>query len=234
MLIFPAIDIRNGKAVRLEQGDFEKAKVYFENPLVAASEFCFKGARNLHVVDLDGALSGETDNFDLIKEIVRETGLSVQVGGGIRSLERIEKYLDAGVARVILGSAAVENFELLQSAIESFGDKIAVGLDAKDGFVAIRGWKEITPVSASDFMLRLKEAGVGCVVYTDIGKDGMLEGADTAFYARLNDIGMKIVASGGISSLEEIRILKGNGVYGAILGKALYEGRIKLEDALAI
>lgn len=234
MQIYPAIHINGGKAARLTRGDSVESEIYSENPLEAAAAFKNAGAQSLHLVDLDGAISGNAESFAIIKDIVSETGLFVEAGGGIRNEACIERYLEAGIKRVLLGSAAVENFELVINAVTEFGDKIAVGVDAKDGYVSIHGRKKVTDIKAADFLAKLKDAGVDCVIYTDISKSGTLLGADTAYYAKINRLGMKIIASGGISSLEEIRVLKGNGVYGAILEKALYDGKINLRNALAI
>ena len=185
MKIYPAIDIRGGNAVRLLQGDYDRETVYSLNPVEVARKFKEAGATCLHVVDLDGALEGDLINKDIIKRIVSETGLYVEAGGGVRSLQRIEQYLSAGVSRVILGSAAAENFTLVVDAVKFFGGKVAVGVDAKDGKVAVHGWKKVTDIDAVDFCRKLREVGLHTVIYTDISRDGMLGGANLAAYEEL-------------------------------------------------
>lgn len=233
MKIFPAIDILDGKVVRLLKGDYGKKKNYTLTPIEAASKFYGLGANYLHVVDLDGAKSGKADNAKIIEQIVKNNEMFVEVGGGIRDCAQIEKYIDCGASRVILGTAAVENFSLVEMAVEKFSDKIAVGVDAKDGKVAINGWREITAINSLDFCKSLKAAGVNNVIYTDISRDGMMSGTNIEIYKVLCQTEYpNITASGGISSIEEIVKLKELGVYGAILGKALYEGAIDLKVAL--
>lgn len=206
MKIYPAIDIRGGNAVRLLQGDYDRETVYSLNPVEVARKFKEAGATCLHVVDLDGALEGDLINKDIIKRIVSETGLYVEAGGGVRSLQRIEQYLSAGVSRVILGSAAAENFTLVVDAVKFFGGKVAVGVDAKDGKVAVHGWKKVTDIDAVDFCRKLREVGLHTVIYTDISRDGMLGGANLAAYEELVKIkGLRIIASGGISGTDEIK-----------------------------
>lgn len=233
MQVFPAIDIRDRKVVRLTQGDYDRMTVYADNPLDIAKGFEAVGATNMHVVDLDGALDGELVNFDTVKQLASQTGLFVEVGGGIRSSERIEKYLKAGAGRVILGTIAVEDYAFVEQAVKQYGDKIAVGVDAKDGYVAIHGWKTVTDIDSYEFCERLRDSGVKTVIYTDIAKDGALGGTNLAAYERLSKIeGLNIVASGGVTYLNEIDALKRMGIYGVILGKAMYTGKLDLADAI--
>lgn len=235
MRIFPAIDIKDGKVVRLTQGDYDKVDIYAENPAEIAKGFAAKGAKNLHVVDLDGAKDGKLSNFTAIEAIVKSVGMFVQVGGGIRDEERIKNYIDIGVSRVILGTAAVENFEFTKSMAQEYGGRIAVGVDAKDEKIAVKGWLEITGVNSVDFCKRLEAAGVKTVIYTDISKDGAMRGTNLEIYKRLaTETGLDIIASGGISSLDEISALKEIGTYGAIVGKALYQGVLSLEEVLSV
>lgn len=233
MKIYPAIDIRGGNAVRLLQGDYDRETVYSLNPVEVARKFKEAGATCLHVVDLDGALEGDLINKDIIKRIVSETGLYVEAGGGVRSLQRIEQYLSAGVSRVILGSAAAENFTLVVDAVKFFGGKVAVGVDAKDGKVAVHGWKKVTDIDAVDFCRKLREVGLHTVIYTDISRDGMLGGANLAAYEELVKIkGLSIIASGGISGTDEIKKLTAMNVRGVVLGKALYDGVLDLKKTI--
>lgn len=233
MKIYPAIDIRGGNAVRLLQGDYNRETVYSLNPVEVARKFKEAGATCLHVVDLDGALEGDLINKDIIKRIVSETGLYVEAGGGVRSLQRIEQYLSAGVSRVILGSAAAENFTLVVDAVKFFGGKVAVGVDAKDGKVAVHGWKKVTDIDAADFCRKLREVGLHTVIYTDISRDGMLGGANLAAYEDLVKIkGLRIIASGGISGTDEIKKLTAMNVRGVVLGKALYDGVLDLKKTI--
>lgn len=233
MKIYPAIDIRGGNAVRLLQGDYDRETVYSLNPVEVARKFKEAGATCLHVVDLDGALEGDLINKDIIKRIVSETGLYVEAGGGVRSLQRIEQYLSAGVSRVILGSAAAENFTLVVDAVKFFGGKVAVGVDAKDGKVAVHGWKKVTDIDAVDFCRKLREVGLHTVIYTDISRDGMLGGANLAAYKELVKIkGLRIIASGGISGTDEIKKLTAMNVRGVVLGKALYDGVLDLKKTI--
>lgn len=235
MNILPAIDIRGGKVVRLTKGDYDNMTVYRDSPAEVAEEFLAAGAENLHVVDLDGARDGTPVNFSAIRELCEVKGLLIEVGGGIRNLERIEQYLSLGVGRVILGTAAVRDFSFVEAAVKRFSDAVAVGVDAKDGMVAVSGWEEVTALPAFSFCEKLRDAGVKTVIYTDISKDGALSGTNLAVYEALRQIeGLNIIASGGITFEDEIRALSKMGLYGAILGKALYEGRLDLRRALAI
>ena len=234
MKCFPAIDIRQGQAVRLYQGDYDQMTVYHHSPLEVAKEFASKGATHLHLVDLDGAKNGELVNLEVIGQILEAVPLFLQVGGGIRDMERIKAYLDNGVHRVILGTAAVEDPEFLERAVHTYGPRIAVGVDVKNGQVAIRGWQVLSPWQGDDFIDHLVGLGVTTVIYTDISKDGKEEGTNLEAYERLVQKDLNIVASGGITHLHELTQLQDMGIYGAILGKALYTGKIKLEEALAL
>lgn len=233
MLIFPAIDLFAGKAVRLLKGDYDKMTVYSDNPLEIARDFKEQGAENLHLVDLEGAKSGGTPNLDTIRDLVENSGLFTEVGGGIRSMEVIEKYTNAGVGRVILGTAAVTDEDFLKNAVSRFGDKIAVGVDIRDGAVAIKGWTESSGLGYMDFCAKMQELGVGTLICTDISKDGAMQGTNHALYERLSkDFKMKIIASGGVSSLDDIKKLADLGLYGAIIGKAYYTGAISIKEAI--
>ncbi len=234
MQIFPAIDLSGGQAVRLYQGDYEKMTVYGRDPCAVAEGFVAAGARYLHVVDLDGAKDGTLANFDVIAAIARQGGLYIEVGGGIRTQERIQRYLDAGVDRCILGTVAVRDFAFTERMARQYGDRIAVGVDARDGLVAVSGWTELSGERGVDFCRRLVAAGVGSVIYTDISRDGAEQGTNLELYRELVKIpGLRITASGGVSSLAELEELKSIGVHAAILGKALYTGRLDLKEVLA-
>ncbi len=233
MYIIPAIDLIDGKAVRLQKGDYNKVTVYSDSPAEVAEGFERDGAKMLHVVDLDGAKDGTTANFDTVKEIIRRTGLSVEIGGGVRNIERVKKYIDIGVDRVIIGTAAVTDPDFLREAVRLYGEKIVVGVDVKDGYVAIKGWLEVSEVSCNDFCEYLSSLGVKTVICTDISKDGMMSGTNLELYRDLNErFGMNIIASGGVSTLDDVRALGKMNMYGAILGKALYTGAVKLTDAV--
>lgn len=232
MNIYPAIDLRDGKVVRLYQGDYDQMTVYQEDPVDVARSFKAAGADYLHLVDLDGAKDGELVNFDTIKAIVEDVDMFVEVGGGIRDEERIKQYLDLGVGRVILGTIAVKDREFLEKMVSVYGERIAVGVDARDGRVAINGWKEITDIDSFEFCEYLRDIGVKAVIYTDISRDGGLQGTNMEVYRKLQEIqGLEITASGGISFIEEIAELK-NVTAAAILGKALYSGLINLAQAV--
>ena len=234
MKIFPAIDLRDGKAVRLFQGDYDQMTVYNENPVDIARSFKEKGADCLHLVDLDGAKDGKLVNFDTIKAIVEQVDMFVEVGGGIRDEERIRQYLDLGVGRVILGTIAIKDPAFLEEMVGKYGEKIAVGVDARDGYVAINGWKEITDKESFEFCTYLRDIGVKTVIYTDISRDGSLQGTNIEAYKRLRQIeGLEITASGGISFEEEITTLK-DITDAAILGKAIYSGVLDLQRAVEL
>ena len=235
MIIFPAIDLFGGKAVRLYKGDYAEMTVYSENPVEVALDFKAQGAEWIHLVDLEGAKSGETPNLSVIKKIVAESGLKAEVGGGIRSIEVIEKYIEAGVSRVILGTAAVTDPELLSLAVEKYGEKIAVGVDIKDGYVAIKGWRETSSLEAFEFCRRLEALGVRTIISTDISKDGAMMGANHELYdAMRRELGIEIIASGGVSSISDVRLLAEAGLYGAIIGKAYYTKAISLREAIEV
>ena len=234
MKIFPAIDLRNGKAVRLFQGDYDQMTVYSDDPADVAEGFKVCGAENIHLVDLDGAKDGELVNFETIKKITGRVNMFTEVGGGIRDEARIKQYLDLGVGRVILGTVAVKDPDFLEKMVARYGEKIAVGVDVKDEYVAINGWKEVTDKKGFDFCKWLRDIGVKTVIYTDISRDGSLKGTNIEAYKRLREIeGLDIVASGGISFEEEITALK-DLVSGAILGKALYSGALDLSRAIKL
>ncbi|MBR0464038.1 MAG: 1-(5-phosphoribosyl)-5-[Clostridia bacterium] len=233
MIVFPAIDIVDGKAVRLLRGDYKQMTVYDDDPVSVARRFEQAGATHLHVVDLEGALNGGTPNLKTIQDIASHTNLYIEVGGGVRSMDIIERYLHSGVRRVILGTAAVTDSAFTQNAIDAYGQSIAVGVDVKQGEVAIKGWTQLTGLALDDFCLRLQQMGVGTIICTDIARDGVLSGANRSLYANLQiKYKMQIIASGGVSSMNDLRALSRLGLYGAIVGKALYEGAIDLSEAI--
>ena len=235
MFIFPAIDLFEGKAVRLYKGDYAQMTVYNDDPLSVAKDFAAAGATHLHVVDLEGARSGETPNLDTVAALAASSGLFTEVGGGIRSMEVVERYLNAGVHRVILGTAAVNDEEFLKEALARYGDKIAVGVDIKDGFVAIKGWTEKSALDALDFCAKMEALGVKTIICTDISKDGAMKGANHGLYRTLSQrFGVQIIASGGVSSIEDVKKLAALDIYGAIIGKAYYTGAISLAEAIEV
>ncbi len=232
MLIFPAIDLFEGKAVRLYQGDYAQMTVYSENPPALAADFLAAGATHLHVVDLEGARSGLTPNLDTVRALA-QSGLFTEVGGGVRSMAVVEAYLSAGVGRVILGTAAVTDEGFLKEAVGAFGSRIAVGADFRDGFVAIKGWTEKTALPALDFCRKMEDLGVETLICTDISRDGAMGGANRELYSELTEaLHLNIIASGGVFTLEDITALKARGLYGAIIGKAYYTGAIDLKKAI--
>jgi len=232
MLIFPAIDLYKGKAVRLYQGDYSQMTVYSNDPPALAASFRASGAKNLHVVDLEGAKTGETPNLDTVRALTA-AGLFTEVGGGVRNMKSAEAYLSAGVDRVILGTAAVTDEAFLKEALIAFGEKVAVGADFRDGFVAIRGWTEKTSLPALDFCLRMQDLGVSTLICTDISRDGAMKGANRVLYSELTAaLHLNIIASGGVSTMDDILALKECGLYGAIIGKAYYTGAIDLRKAV--
>ena len=233
MKIFPAIDLRDGKVVRLLKGDYDKMTVYGEDPLAAAKKFAAAGAEFLHVVDLDGAKDGETPNFETVKRLAQESGLKVEIGGGIRDEETIRRYLDVGVYRVILGTIAVKDPEFTSRMISKYGSRIAVGVDIFGRNVAIHGWTEVSEISVDEIFAKLCQDGVKCIICTDISKDGAMEGTNRQLYQELSEkYPVEIVASGGVSSMGDVLALREMGVYGAIIGKALYTGDIDLAEAI--
>ncbi len=234
MLILPAIDLIGGQVVRLRQGDYDQKTVYGDDPCQVAQGFLAAGATQMHVVDLDGAKDGSPRNRDVIARLC-QTGLSVEVGGGMRTRQNVEDTLALGVSRIIVGTLAINNQPLLKELVAAYGDKIAVGVDTKDGYVATHGWLETSSVAGVDFCRQLRDMGVGTVIYTDISKDGALSGTNLAVYEQLCQIGgLNIIASGGVTTENEIAALREMGAYGAILGKALYAGRLDLPRALAV
>ena len=233
MILFPAIDIKDGKVVRLRQGNYDDMKVYDLDPIEVANSYKEAGAEWMHVVDLDGAKTGKTMNFGIITDIVKATNINVEVGGGIRDAERIRNYLNAGAKRVILGTAAIENPDFIKLMLKDYADYMAIGVDARDGYVAIHGWKQITSMKSEDFCSRLADDGCKYIIYTDISKDGLLQGTNLKAYSKLSKLkGVNITASGGISSIDELKTLQSYKIYGAIIGKALYENKINLKEAL--
>lgn len=235
MNIFPAIDLYDGKAVRLFKGDYDQMTVYSNDAAAKAEEFQAAGAGYLHLVDLNGARDGAASNFKTISAIVQNTSLKAQVGGGIRNEETVKRYLDTGAARVILGTAALENREFLANMVSKYGDKIAVGVDVRDGFVAVRGWTQTSETECFDFMGELRSLGVNTVICTDISRDGAMIGANLPLYKELSSgFGIDIVASGGVSTLDDVKALREMEIYGAILGKALYTGGISLTQAIEV
>ena len=235
MYIFPAIDLYGGRAVRLYKGDYAQMTVYSDHPEEVAASFRAAGAEHLHMVDLEGAKTGGTPNMETVRKIVKESELKVQIGGGIRSMAVIDAYLSAGVFRVILGTAAVADPAFLKEAVRTYGEKIAVGVDIKDGYVATHGWTQLSGKGCLEFCRELDMIGVRTVVCTDISRDGVLGGTNVDLYRELSSaVSLDIIASGGVTTHEDIAAVKGLGLYGAIIGKALYEGKIDLKKAIAI
>ena len=234
MLIFPAIDLYGGKAVRLFKGDYQQMTVYSDNPIEVARDFENKGAKWVHLVDLEGAKLGTTPNIGVVEAIAQNTSLNCEIGGGIRNMETVEKYFAAGVSRVILGTAAVTDEAFLREAVAKYGERIAVGVDIKDGMVAIKGWIEKSEYDAFDFCAKMQNIGVKTIICTDISKDGAMKGANHALYRELSEkFDMQIVASGGVSSMEDVEKLARLDIYGAIIGKAYYTGAIDLKEAIS-
>jgi len=233
MIIFPAVDIKNGKCVRLQKGVWDSATIYNDEPLMAAKLWEAKGAEFIHIVNLDGAFGLAGGNMAAVKKIADNVSIPVQLGGGIRSLSDIEEALNLGINRVILGTAAIENREFLKKAISKHGEKIVVSIDAKNGYAAVKGWTEVTPYKVLDLSKEFEEFGLKTLVYTDISRDGMMMGPDFKTLMELNEkTSLDIIASGGIKDTEDILKLKEADLYGAIIGKALYTGDINLEDIL--
>ena len=235
MIILPAIDLYEGKAVRLYKGDYENMTVYSDNPVEIAEDFKNCGATHIHMVDLEGAKDGTTPNLGIVKQVAEETGLFVEIGGGIRSMETVEAYLSAGVSRVILGTAAVNDEEFLKKAVAEYGSAIAVGADVKDGYVAIKGWLEKSQYTLDQFMEKMQGLGIETIICTDISKDGAMKGTNLGLYRELSEkFSMNIIASGGVSSMEDVRELRRMDVHGAIIGKAYYTGAIDLKEAIEV
>ena len=233
MIIFPAIDILKGKCVRLIQGDYNQEKVYGDSPVAMAKKWEEKGAEYIHIVDLDGAKSGDSINKSVIKEIAENVNIPIQVGGGIRSLDIISFYLNSGVSRVIIGTAAIQDPEFLKEAVNQYGDKIAVSLDARNGFVATDGWTDTSEVKAIDLVKQLEQIGVKTIVYTDIAKDGMLQGPNLEEQRAINNAtSMNVIASGGVTTKEDVNNLQTLDLYGTIIGKALYDGKLDFESVV--
>ncbi|MBQ3215904.1 MAG: 1-(5-phosphoribosyl)-5-[Oscillospiraceae bacterium] len=235
MLIYPAIDLYGGKAVRLYKGDYAQMTVYNDNPVAVAKDFAAAGATRIHLVDLEGAKSGTTPNFETVKAIKEATGLFCEIGGGIRSMETIDRYLSAGIDRVILGTAAVTEKGFVEAAVAKYGEKIAVGIDIKDGFVAIKGWTEKSEENAFDFTEKMQNIGVKTMICTDISRDGAMQGTNHGLYQELSSrFQMDIIASGGVSSMEDVERLTALNIHGAIVGKAYYTGAIDLKKAIEV
>ncbi len=235
MRIYPAIDLYEKQVVRLYKGDYNQMTVYGNDPTRVALSFKEAGAEYLHCVDLEGAKDGTTPNLEVVADIVKNSGLKTEIGGGIRSIDVIEKYLSAGVDRVILGTAAVTNPDFLKESLRLFGDKIAVGVDIKDNYVAIKGWTEQSALTCDEFFAQLQELGVKTVICTDISKDGAMKGTNIDLYKHLSETySIDLVASGGVSTPEDVKKLNDMNIHGAILGKALYTGAIDLKQAIAV
>ena len=235
MYIFPAIDLYEGKAVRLLRGEYDKMTVYSNNPIEIAYEFEAQGASHIHMVDLEGAKNGGTPNLAIVKEVAQKTGLFVEIGGGIRSMDVIDTYINAGIDRVILGTAAVQDKSFVKNAVDKYGEKIAVGADIKDGFVAIKGWTEKSEYTCFDFCEEMQKLGVKTLICTDVSKDGAMQGTNRELYKELSEkFNMQIVASGGVSTIDDVKALAEMELYGAIIGKAYYTQAISLEEAIEV
>ena len=235
MIIYPAIDLYSGKAVRLFKGDYSQMTVYSDNPLEIAEDFKAQGAERIHIVDLEGAKSGTTPNLKTILEIKEKTGLFCEVGGGIRSMEVIAGYLNPGIDRVILGTAAVTEPGFAESAAAEYGDKIAAGVDIRDGLVAVKGWTENTGLKAFDFCKKMQSIGIRTLICTDISRDGAMKGTNRDLYKALSlELNMDIIASGGVSDLDDVKALRALNIHGAIIGKAYYTGAISIKEAVEV
>lgn len=235
MIILPAIDLLGRKAVRLLKGDYNQVTVYSDSPLEVAREFKSLGAMHIHMVDLDGAKYGTTPNMDIVAEVAENTGLSVEIGGGIRSMDTVKKYIDAGVSRVILGTAAICDEAFLKEAVRTYGEKIAVGADVKDGKIAVKGWLEQSDVTLDEFFLKMQNLGVKNIICTDISRDGAMRGTNLELYRDLSaKYSLDITASGGVSSIEDVKELRKMNLYGAIIGKAYYTGAVDLKEAIEV
>ena len=235
MRIYPAIDLFEGKAVRLFKGDYSQMTVYSENPVEIALDFKNQGAQWMHLVDLEGARSGETPNLDTVCMLKEKSGLSCEIGGGVRSMTVIDRYISAGIDRVILGTAAVTNSDFVREAVEKYGEKIALGADIRDGFVAVKGWTEKSALNAFDFVESMQKIGVKTLICTDISRDGAMQGTNLPLYQELsNRFDMNIIASGGVSSMEDVKRLAAMNIHGAIIGKAYYTGAISIREAIEV
>ena len=235
MILLPAIDLFGGKAVRLYKGDYAQMTVYSDDPPAVARDFKRCGAEWVHIVDLEGARDGGTPHLKLAQRIAAETGLSVELGGGIRDMERVCRSLDGGVQRVVLGTAAVEDRDFVREAVEAYGERIAVGADVRDGFIAVRGWREKSFLSLEDFLEEMQGLGVKTVICTDISRDGAMRGTNRALYRSLSErFAMNMIASGGVSDLADVKALRDMGLYGAIVGKAYYTGALDLAEAFEV
>lgn len=235
MNIFPAIDLYDGKAVRLYKGDYAQMTVYNDNPVAVAKDFVAAGAKFIHIVDLEGAKNGDTPNLSVVCAIKEQSGLFCEIGGGVRSMEVVDRYMASGIDRVILGTAALNDPVFLQEAVSKYGEKIAVGVDLKDGFVAVKGWTEKSDMPAFDFCEKMQKIGVKTIICTDISKDGAMQGCNLQLYREMSEkFTMQIVASGGVSDLENVKQLAAMDLYGAIIGKAYYTGAINLKEAIEV
>lgn len=235
MVIYPAIDLYEGKAVRLFKGDYAQMTVYNDDPVAVALDFKAAGATHIHLVDLEGAKSGQTPNLATVCAIKKAAGLFCEIGGGVRSMDVVKAYLDAGVDRVILGTAAVTDEAFLKAAVAAYGEKIAVGIDIRDGCVAIKGWTEKSREKAMDFCGKMEQLGVGTIICTDISRDGAMQGTNHELYRELSErFDLNIIASGGVSSIDDVRKLAAMNIHGAIIGKAYYTGAIDLKEAIEV
>lgn len=235
MIILPAIDLLGRKAVRLLKGDYNQVTVYSDSPLAVAEKFKSLGATHIHMVDLDGAKYGTAPNMDIVAEVAEKTGLFIEIGGGIRSMETVKKYIDAGISRVILGTAAICDEDFLKEAVKAYGEKIAVGADVKDGKIAVKGWLEQSDVTLDEFFLKMQDLGVKNIICTDISRDGAMRGTNLELYRELTaKYSLDITASGGVSSIEDVKRLREMNLYGAIIGKAYYTGAVDLKEAIEV
>lgn len=235
MIILPAIDLLGRKAVRLLKGDYNQVTVYSDSPLEVAEKFKSLGATHIHMVDLDGAKYGTAPNMDIVAEVAEKTGLFIEIGGGIRSMETVKKYIDAGISRVILGTAAICDEDFLKEAVKAYGEKIAVGADVKDGKIAVKGWLEQSDVTLDEFFLKMQDLGVKNIICTDISRDGAMRGTNLELYRELSArYSLDITASGGVSSIEDVKRLREMNLYGAIIGKAYYTGAVDLKEAIEV
>ena len=235
MIILPAIDLLGRKAVRLLKGDYNQVTVYSDSPLEVAEKFKSLGATHIHMVDLDGTKYGTAPNMDIVAEVAEKTGLFIEIGGGIRSMETVKKYIDAGISRVILGTAAICDEDFLKEAVKAYGEKIAVGADVKDGKIAVKGWLEQSDVTLDEFFLKMQDLGVKNIICTDISRDGAMRGTNLELYRELSaKYSLDVTASGGVSSIEDVKRLREMNLYGTIIGKAYYTGAVDLKEAIEV